>query len=326
MQHFILDGRYGTLLSHYGVDVEQALRKAEVPVTVFQQVHPTMTEAQYYAFLAAVGDQLTDPTLPIKIATSDQIESFSPPIFAAYCSQNGRAFIKRLAQYKPLIGPMTFTLEKQDHSLAVTLTPGNSQYRLPPFLVLSEFAFLVGMLRKASQQKIVPTELMMTTPAEDQQVVAFFGCQPLSGSTNRIAFADVNLAQPFVSYNRAMWNYFEPEMTKRLAELTVDDSTSAQVRSALTELLPSGEFSVNDVSAKLGYSARTLQRKLRAENTTFQKQLSSTREVLALNYLKNSSMTTNDIAYLLGYNELNSFLRAFKVWQGVSVSEYRQHQ
>jgi AraC-like DNA-binding protein len=30
------------------------------------------------------------------------------------------------------------------------------------------------------------------------------------------------------------------------------------------------------------------------------------------------------IAFLLGYAELNSFLRAFTVWTGKSVSEYRK--
>lgn len=75
---------------------------------------------------------------------------------------------------------------------------------------------------------------------------------------------------------------------------------------------------------KLGYSKRTLQRKLSSENTTFQKQLNSTREVLALNYLQNTDMTTSDIAYLLGYQEFNSFLRAFSIWKGMSISEYRE--
>ncbi|WP_256930624.1 helix-turn-helix domain-containing protein [Lactobacillus crispatus] len=109
-----------------------------------------------------------------------------------------------------------------------------------------------------------------------------------------------------------------------LSELSVDDSTSARVRSALTELLPSGEFTIDDVAKKLGYSKRTLQRKLSSENTTFQKQLNSTREVLALNYLQNTDMTTSDIAYLLGYQEFNSFLRAFSIWKGMSISEYRE--
>ncbi|WP_270450015.1 helix-turn-helix domain-containing protein [Lactobacillus crispatus] len=110
-----------------------------------------------------------------------------------------------------------------------------------------------------------------------------------------------------------MWDYFKPELTKRLSELSVDDSTSARVRSILTELLPNGEFTIDDVAKKLGYSKQTLQRKLSSENTTFQKQLNSTREVLALNYLQNTDMTTSDIAYLLGYQEFNSFLRAFSI-------------
>ncbi len=121
-----------------------------------------------------------------------------------------------------------------------------------------------------------------------------------------------------------MWDYFKPELTKRLSELSVDDSTSARVRSILTELLPNGEFTIDDVAKKLGYSKQTLQRKLSSENTTFQKQLNSTREVLALNYLQNTDMTTSDIAYLLGYQEFNSFLHAFSIWKGMSISEYRE--
>ena len=85
-----------------------------------------------------------------------------------------------------------------------------------------------------------------------------------------------------------------------------------------------GEFTVDDVAKKLGYSKQTLQRKLSSENTTFQKQLNSTREVLALNYLQNTDMTTSDIAYLLGYQGFNSFLRAFSIWKGMSISEYRE--
>ena len=47
------------------------------------------------------------------------------------------------------------------------------------------------------------------------------------------------------------------------------------------------------------------------EETSFQKQLNGTRELLAKNYLKNTDMSSDDIAFLLGYQEINSFLRAF---------------
>ncbi len=244
MNHFILDGRYEDLLSHYKFNVEEALKKANIPEDCFKKLHPSMSEQQYYNFIAAIGDQISDPFTPIEIATTNPIESFSPPIFAAYSSRNGDIFIKRLAKYKKLIGPLSFKIDEDSKQLSITLTPSNQQYSLPSFLVLSE--------------------------------------------------------------------------------LSVDDSTSARVRSILTELLPNGEFTIDDVAKKLGYSKQTLQRKLSSENTTFQKQLNSTREVLALNYLQNTDMTTSDIAYLLGYQEFNSFLRAFSIWKGMSISEYRE--
>ena len=92
----------------------------------------------------------------------------------------------------------------------------------------------------------------------------------------------------------------------------------------MSELLPSGACSIEDVAGKLGLSKRTLQRKLSEEKTTFQKQLNSARETLAIHYVRNTDMSTADIAYLLGYAELNSFLRAFTVWTGKSISAYRQ--
>ena len=46
--------------------------------------------------------------------------------------------------------------------------------------------------------------------------------------------------------------------------------------------------------------------------------------MLAVHYIRNADMTTNDIAYLLGYQELNSFLRAFSSWTGKSITEYKE--
>ena len=105
--------------------------------------------------------------------------------------------------------------------------------------------------------------------------------------------------------------------------METDDSCTARVRSALMELLPAGECSIDDAARKLGVSRRSLQRRLQEENTSFQKQLNHTRELLARNYRAHTDMTAEDIAFLLGYQECGSFLRAFAVWTGQTVSEYR---
>ncbi len=105
--------------------------------------------------------------------------------------------------------------------------------------------------------------------------------------------------------------------------MEVDDTVSARVRSALVELLPSGECSIDDVCRVLGMSRRSLQRKLKEEGTSFQQQLNHTRELLTKNYLRNTKLSSEDIAYLLGYQNLNSFYRAFSLWTGKSITEYK---
>ncbi|MBR2836004.1 MAG: helix-turn-helix transcriptional regulator [Coriobacteriales bacterium] len=74
----------------------------------------------------------------------------------------------------------------------------------------------------------------------------------------------------------------------------------------------------------MGISKRTLQRKLMEEGTSFQKQLSGTREILAKHYIRNTDRSSDEFAFLLGYQEINSFLRAFSIWTGMSISECKQ--
>lgn len=148
--------------------------------------------------------------------------------------------------------------------------------------------------------------------------------KPVVGETNSITFKMTDLELPFLTNNAALRSYLTPELKRRLSELDVDESVSAQVRSALVDLLPTGETTAEDVARKLNVSKRTLQRKLKEEGTNFQKQINSVREMLAKSYLKNTTLSSDEIAYLLGYLEVNSFLRAFTIWTGISFSEYRK--
>ena len=324
MSRFILDGCYGAALERYGIRVEEALRNAELPGDAFRHKTPTMKEEEYFRFLDAVSELITDPETPVQIACADGAERFSPPIFACYCSKNGEICIERLARYKRLIGPMRFVVDKTDAEIGVELTTEDGVNELPRFLVETEFAFLVGILRKATREAVSPLSVTMKSPVTEKAFSDFLTVPVTRGDKNRIAFSRRDCRIPFISYDEAMWSYFEPEMNKRLADLDVDESVGARVRSALTELLPGGASGMGDVAAKLGLSRRTLQRKLEAEHTTFQKQLNGTRELLAIHYIRNTDMSANDIAYLLGYQEVNSFLRAFAIWTGMSVSEYRK--
>jgi AraC-like DNA-binding protein len=77
------------------------------------------------------------------------------------------------------------------------------------------------------------------------------------------------------------------------------------------------------VAGELRMSTRTLQRRLTAEGATFQQLMEDARRELARHYLLNSSLELNETAYLLGYEDANSFFRAFHYWEGTSPGEWR---
>lgn len=323
MKNYILDGRYKDLLQWHGIDVEAVLKKAQLPGDALNHRVPTMTEEGYCRFMQAIDDLSRDENTPIRLATTDKIEAFSPPVFASYCAKNGAVCIERLARHKRLIGPMQFIVTQNETATTVEIIGHDETLAQPTFLISSEFVFLTNILRRATKEQIDPVKVEMRSLPSGNAIETFLRCPITQRDRSAITFKNADLAIPFISYDEGMWSYFEPELTKRLAELDVDESTSARVRSALSELLPGGQCAIEDVAAKLGLSRRTLQRKLAEEDTTFQKQLNSVRETLAIHYIRNTEMTSNDIAFLLGYAELNSFLRAFTVWTGKSVSEYR---
>ncbi len=324
MNRFLIDGQYKEVLSFHGIDVAMALRKAGLPEDAFSHRSPSMTPDEYFRFADAVSSQICDPQVTLKIASSENIEKFSPPIFAAYCSRNGRIFIERLAKYKKLICPLIFTTKEESSLFSLEIATDDQQVTIPAFLLEIEIVFILNMIRLATKENVSPIELMLTSAINENAFSDFVGCTVKKGSRNIISFSLSDLDLPFISRNDAIWDYFEPELKRRLSELEKDDSYAARVQSALTEMLPGGQTSILDVADKLGVSKRTLQRKLSAENTSFQQQLSNTRELLAKHYLASTDMTSDSIAFLLGFQELNSFLRAFKLWTGMNLHEFRQ--
>lgn len=321
-----MEGQYDVLFSAHGVNVEEALRKSGIPEDIFSHRVSSVTREQYFHFMEVIGDSISDPETPIKIATSEQIECFSPPIFAAYCSKDAYMCIQRLAKYKRLIGPLKYyIMETCGDEVPVEITAGDES-RIPRFLAEMEIVFLLHIIRSATKEHVTPVHLTMQEPVTTMAFRDFVGCGAEPGGRNRIVFSEHDLHLPFISRNDAMWSYFEPELRRRLYELNVTDSLSTRLRVALTELLPGGTCSVDDAAQKLGLSRRTLQRRLGEEGTTFQRELDHIREILAKHYLRNTSLSSGSIAYLLGYQELNSFRRAFAGWTGMKISEYRRRE
>ena len=96
-----------------------------------------------------------------------------------------------------------------------------------------------------------------------------------------------------------------------------------KVKDTLRRSLAGKRPTLQDVGRELGMGARTLQRRLTDAGITFQQLVEDTRRELARHYLKQSTVELNEAAFLLGFEDANSFYRAFHLWEGTSPGEWR---
>ena len=255
-------------LSGMGFSLDEVLKKAALPEDLFARQTPSLTAEEYFRFMEAIDALSPDEQTPVHLAASDGIEAFSPPIFAAYCSRNALVCLKRLAQYKPLTGALLYQVEETEAEISVEILSADPELELPEILIGIEFVFLVGLIRKATKEPITPLSATVKRPMKNRALADFIGKPVTVGSKNRLVFSKEDALVPFISRNESMWEFFEPELKRRLSMMETDDSYAARVRSALMELLPSGECTVDDVAKKLGCSAGCRRRTRASRNSS----------------------------------------------------------
>jgi AraC-like DNA-binding protein len=188
----------------------------------------------------------------------------------------------------------------------------------------TELVFWVALARLGTRSQVKAMRVTTPEPPHGQdRYLEYFGAPVEEGVRQAITFSAEDAGRPFLTANERMWEFFEPGLRKRLAGLEEGSTTGERVRAALLELLPVGEGTMDAVAKKLLVSTRTLQRHLKEEGATFQGALAETRESLARHYLENSNLPTAEISFLLGYEEPNSFYRAFRAWTGETPERVR---
>jgi AraC-like DNA-binding protein len=126
-----------------------------------------------------------------------------------------------------------------------------------------------------------------------------------------------------VAFADPITNATAREMCERLlSEVSDAGGIAADIRRALME--QPGRFpNVEAMAEKLAMHPRALRRRLEAEKTTYRDLLAEVRMRLAIEYLRKTRMTNEDIASRLGYSDAANFRHAFARWTGKSPSDFR---
>jgi AraC-like DNA-binding protein len=324
---FSVDIGWQALLKDLGLQPGHVLRRAGLPDDLLSRGGHGLSTEDYFRFWRALEAEAGDAMFPLRLVETLSAETFDPPLFAALCSANLMQAVQRLARYKRLVAPMSLEVDVGEEG-ELTVTPRwlSVQTEVPYSLQVAEIAFFLRLARLATREpvKALRVALPKLPPsAYARRYEGFFGAPVQHGASPSITFAAVDALRPFLTVNEGMWRVFEPDLRRRLSELDATATTAERVRAVLLELLPSNAATIEKAAERLGLSKRTLQRRLEDEGENFRALVNATRESLARHYLGKTTMSGGEIAFLLGFEDPNSFYRAFQDWTGQTPDSVR---
>jgi AraC-like DNA-binding protein len=100
-------------------------------------------------------------------------------------------------------------------------------------------------------------------------------------------------------------------------------SFKGTLKQVMLPMTQDGLFELKEVSKYISIGARTIQRRLQAEGSSFGEVLKEVRTTWAEAMLLHSEATISEISKSLGYTSKGHFIRAFKNWHGMTPGFYR---
>ncbi|WP_116364456.1 AraC family transcriptional regulator [Parahaliea mediterranea] len=269
---------------------------------------------------------LEDETLGLWVPCYSNQNTFHALGYAFMASTTLLEALQRVARFNPMVSDAARVgLENRGDTVvlsweAVTPEHGPSLEAMEAILSL-----ILRSSRKIKGRDFAPLSVaLMRKRCADETPFREFFRSPIHFGAPRyeMVFDRADLEQPLEWGNENLARSSDRVIEDYLKQLE-RDSVATRLRNLLVRDMPGGTLGHEHYARELGMSVRSLQRKLSAEDTSFNQLLNETRCELACSYLSRKPRPSlTEIAFLLGFSDTSSFSRAFHRWTGVAPGAY----
>jgi AraC-like DNA-binding protein len=307
------------------ISVPMLLRRASLPANLFEQEKIYVTTAEVFAIWRTVAEMSRDPAFGLKLGTEIRFERSHPVSIAGVCSRTFGDALQRLARYKQLTCPEEIRVHRKAQETSVEFFFIEAKEPQPDIMVDLGLSWILCVGQRGSDGEITPLRLELTRPVKHRALLErHFGCRVrFKADRNALVFRSSDLDRPFVTHNEELVAIIGTQLDSELKTRNASVNIGQQVKDTLKRSLAGKRPTLQDVAHELGLGTRTLQRRLTDAGITFQKLVEDTRCELARHYLKQRAVELNEAAFLLGFEDVNSFFRAFQEWEGTSPTQWR---
>jgi AraC-like DNA-binding protein len=311
-------------LARAGLDVDTVLRRANLPHSRFNVARPEGTTAEFFALWRAVEEIIPDANFGLRLGIEAYTDAENVVALAALHSETLGEGLQKLARYKRLVCP---------EKISIDINGGEARLRFewllakddPPTLLTDiTFAGILHLAQRGTMMPLKPRRLEFARrPANEPILQQYFDCELcFDAPYDLMVFDEAMLALPMVNRNAQLLAILSPGLELALPKNDPARTLADDVSEALSEAMSGDRPTVSKIAKSLGMSARSLQRRLGVLGTTYQDLLDTVRHRSARRLLMTTNLGMGEVAFLLGFEEVNSFMRVFHVWEGTTPARW----
>jgi AraC-like DNA-binding protein len=309
-----------------GLDTDALLARAGVDRGLLDDPDARVPAERADAVWREAYGAATDPALSLHAAEQTPFGAFRVLDYLGASGATVGEGLRRVAAYFPLVDPRA-ALEVEEEEGAVAIVFRGVGMALPPQAQEYTLAILASRVRHVAPAAEVAVRLAFPRPAEAREHARVLGVEPAFGAAAAaLAIPRAAWDAPTRTGDRSLFAALDEHARALLARASPGAGEAARVRAAIAADLPGKEPSLARVARRLGTSARTLQRRLGTEGTTFAAAVDEVRRERARAYLGAPDVSMAEVSWLLGFGEQSAFGRAFRRWTGETPTRWRRER
>lgn len=270
-----------------------------------------------------------NPNFAFDAGSEFHVSTFGIYGLALLSGMDFRRTIAFALQYYQLAAPLLAVTFEECNATAtwcIMVLPFKSlDTELHNFIVELQFSALLCVHRDVmgSDFRLSQVQLMSQRPSSDARPAEKFGCEVLYDQPqNSLSYQAEWLDKKPVLGNSVTYAQVARICDQLLIEMKQNTGVAGRARQVLLANLESPP-DADALARELGLSTRTLRRRLQEENTSYRELIDDLREQTAIRYLRDTRLTVENIAFLLGFSDPAAFRYAFKRWTKTTPNEFR---
>jgi AraC-like DNA-binding protein len=306
-----------------GYDAESLLASAGIAVADATDPDARVPCEALGRLVSSAQHQRFTPNIAMELARVTPLGAYPLIDYLVMTSDSVGAGIRQLARYYRLVGnPILIDLHQEADPIRIEMAAGAA------FSVEFTATLIILHLRHETDGYFVADSISVGHEPED--VAAWervLGC-PVNqkAAWNGVSVPRRSWLLPLRRRDPVLRQVLEARADDVLSRLPSRPGLALQVQRVLASCVAGGDTGIDALARQLAMSARTLQRRLAAEQVSYQELLDETRKEAAARYLRESTLAIGEVAYLVGYSEPAPFHRAFRRWYGMTPETFRQQE